>query len=440
MPSHKLSLLSAILININIMLGSGIFINTVVLTKQAGSLGAAVYLIVGLLLLPLIIGIGQLLHYHHESGTFYDFGKSVSPFFGFLSSWSYFTAKMSSSALGVHVCLSFLQSVIPVLQCIPILLFDASVICFFTLLNLLNLKIGKSIQYSFIGIKLIPIFFVIFAGLHLFNGAHFSPDTFIWSGIPTAIPLVLYAFSGFEASCSLSSRLKDPKKNGPRAIFISYAIVVTIVFLYQFLFYGSLGPMLGRIANGYLGSYPALLEKLSFHSADIKNGLQTLLSIAIASSSLGASYGIMFSNGWNLYTLAHNNHTFARKLFTALNAHGVPYACIVAEGALALAYIFISQGKQVPLQQVSALGGTIAYTLSSIALLILTYKSRNIIGTIPVLSLLSCLLLFASFVWAIAVNGPTLMLAVFFALLIFGSFMFYRKHEPHGRLEVFEEL
>ena len=52
--SQKLSLFSAILININIMLGSGIFINTAVLTQQAGSLGALVYPIVGLLLFPLL--------------------------------------------------------------------------------------------------------------------------------------------------------------------------------------------------------------------------------------------------------------------------------------------------------------------------------------------------------------------------------------------------
>ncbi len=440
MSSHKLSLLSGILININIMLGSGIFINTVLLTRQAGSLGALAYIVVALLLLPLILAIGQLLHYHHESGTFYDFGRAVSPFFGFLSSWSYFTAKLCTCALGIHVCLSFLQQVIPLLQSIPILLFDTFVIIIFTLLNLLNLKIGKSIQYSFIAIKLIPIFFVIFVGLYLFNGSYFTPDTFIWSGVPLSVPFVLYAFSGFEASCSLSSRLKDPKKNGPLAIFISFGAVVTTIFLYQLLFYGSLGMALGTIANGYLGTYPALLDKLALPAGAFKNNLQTILSIAIASSTLGASYGVMYSNGWNLYTLAHNNHTFFRKLFTTLNAHGMPYACILAEGTIALAYLLITRGNQVPLQQVSALGGTIAYTLSSIALLILTYKSRKVIGIIPVLSLISCALLIGSFIWTVTINGPTSMLMVFFALLIFGSFMFYKKHEPRGNLEIFEEI
>ena len=138
--SQKLSLLSAILINVNIMLGSGIFINTVILTKQAGSLGAVVYLLVALLLLPLILTIGQLLDYHPTSGTFYDFGRTISPYFGFISSWSYFTAKLCSSALAIHVCLSFLQQMIPVLKVIPLVLFDCLIAVLFVFSQSLTYK------------------------------------------------------------------------------------------------------------------------------------------------------------------------------------------------------------------------------------------------------------------------------------------------------------
>src|SRR5437868_2793596 len=113
--SKKLSLFSAILININIMLGSGVFINTALLPQQSGSLSAFVYLIVGLLLLPLILSIAKLMRYHQSDSTFYHFGSNISPFFGFVSSWSYFTAKLASCALGIHVCVSFLQRIIPAL-------------------------------------------------------------------------------------------------------------------------------------------------------------------------------------------------------------------------------------------------------------------------------------------------------------------------------------
>ena len=85
----KLSLLSAIFINVNIMLGAGIFINTSTLAQKTGLLGAGMYLLVGLLMLPLILSIAHLLRLH-PAGGFYIFAKKeISPFMGFFSGWSY---------------------------------------------------------------------------------------------------------------------------------------------------------------------------------------------------------------------------------------------------------------------------------------------------------------------------------------------------------------
>lgn len=440
MESHKISLPSAILINLNIILGSGLFINTAILTQLAGSLGAFIYPLVGLIILPLVLAIAQLLHYHQETGTFYHFGLSISPFFGFLSSWSYFAAKLCSCALSIHVCLSFLQQMILPLKAIPLISLDCTVILIFALLNLLHLRTGRAIQYSFLGLKLIPIFFAIFAGLYLFSGSYFTSSAALWSGIPTSIPLVLFAFSGFEATCSLSNHIKDAKKNGPRAIVLSYILVNVIVFLYQFLFYGSLGTYLGTLTNGYLGIFPALLTKLFGSTATAKDLLQPLLYLGIASSSLGAAYGIMYSNSWNLYTLARNNHVIKKKWFTHLNKYHMPAFCIVTEAVLAMIYIVISQGYQVPLQQVSALGGTIAYTISSLALLLLSYKTERKLRAIPILSLGSCLILIGSFIWAIAVKGPTPLLLLFMLIIFLGTLMFFRKHEPDKDIEIFEKI
>ena len=439
MQQPKLSLFSAILINTNIMLGSGIFINTVLLTKQSGSLGAFVYALVALLLLPLILAISQLLTEHHKNGTFYHFGLVVSPFFGFLSSWSYFIAKMCSCTLGIHVCVQFVQQIIPALQIINTLVLDTGIIIGFVLLNLLHLTLGRSIQYIFMGLKLIPIFFAIFAGFFLFSGAYLQ-GTALWSGIPMSVPLVLYAFSGFEASCSLSSCLENPEKNGPRAILISYSIVVILVILYQLLFFTSLGPTLGLLPKGYLDAFPALLQKLPSLQTSQKNILEGLLHLGIAASSLGASYGILYSNSWNLYTLARNNHTFGKAFIGKLNKHAVPAASVGIEGLLALLYLYITQGQQIPLQQVSALGGTIAYTCSVLSLGILTYRKYKKIGLTALLGLGSCLVLIGAFVWSITTRGPSLLLALFLALIAFGSYMFYKQHEPAPKDEIFEDI
>lgn len=422
----KLSLFAAILININIMMGSGIFINTVVLSKQAGSLGSAVYVLVGILLLPLILAIAQLLKYHPNGGTVYHFGASVHPYMGFISGWSYFTAKLASCGLGVHVCISFLQEMIPALKAIPILGLDTFVILAFAALNMLNLRLGQTIQYCFMGLKLVPILFAIIVGIFLFSGGNFSSNTFLWTGVPTSIPLVLYAFSGFEASCSLSAYIENSERNGPRAILISYLLVISIVTLYQTMFFGALGMQLSALPD-YRQAFPALLSIYLPASSVVKNILITLLHFGIASSSLGASYGILYSNSWNLYALAQNKHIFGHTILTKLNKHAIAYMCVVVEAILAIAYLLLAWGQQIPLQQVSAFGATVTYTLSAFALLIIVYRRHRKISLTALCSIASCSLLIGSFVWSIARNGIATLLVLFLGLLALGSFMFYTQ-------------
>lgn len=434
----KLSLISAILININIMLGSGIFINTTALTALSGSLGALDYIIVGILLLPLILAISELVKYYQDNSTFYNFGLSISPFFGFLSSWSYFVGKLCSCALALHVCINFLQQIIPALQVIPTILFDIIVVWLFTYLNLLNLQTGKRIQYSFIFLKLIPILFTIFAGIYLFSGSNFNGDSAIWSGIPLSIPLVIYAFSGFEASCSLSRHIENPEKNGPKAILISFAIVIFLISSFQFIFYGNLGLLLGKLQ--YTGAYPALIEKMWVDHLWFKELLIKLMHIGIAASSLGASYGIMYSNIWNLYTLAQANHTFQKNLLMKVNGHGIPTACVVIEGLLITTYLLLTSGSQLPLQQVGALGATIAYTFSAIGLIVLLYNKHKKITFVAIAGVLSCLIMISTFVWGIVTKGLSTLLLLFIIILIAGTAMFFSKHEKSGGDEVFEEI
>jgi amino acid transporter len=149
MRSPQLSLFEALLININIMLGSGIFINTVILSSYAGAASPLVYLTIGLLFFPLIYTIAQFFK-QLGLGTFYDFGKIVHPYVGFISSWSYFTAKMASSVLSMHVFVTLMQHIFPVLLGISSLACDSVLIILFVWLNSFNLRLGSSIQFYFI--------------------------------------------------------------------------------------------------------------------------------------------------------------------------------------------------------------------------------------------------------------------------------------------------
>jgi amino acid transporter len=417
----KLSLTAAILINLNIMLGSGIFVNTVLLAQSAQALGAFAYLLVGIILLPLIFTMSSLVKVY-PTGTFYDFGAPLHPFIGFVSSWSYFTAKLASCALGVHVCISLLQTIFPALTFVPTLALDVAVVLLFALLNMGNLRMGQSIQYFFITFKVVPILFAIIAGLYLLSHGTAPVPEVSLSGMFSSIPFVLYAFTGFEASCSLNRALRNPEKDGPRAILGAYLLGITIVFLYQLIFYSSLEGQLGYLSS-YLQAFPTLLRKLFPASRQLQNIFKILLHSGIASSSLGAAYGIMFSNSWNLYALAKQNHLTKSVFFAQLNRYAIPYVCVATEAAFAIAYLLFSQGNQIPLQQISSCGMTITYTLSALALVTFFYKQQRTFKPIPVLGLATCFIFIVTFVRNAANFGGSALL-LFLGILTAGICMF----------------
>jgi len=409
------------------MLGAGIFLNTVKLSKLAGALSGFSYLIIGLLMLPLVISIARLTGMYPDGG-FYAYGRNeISPFAGFLSAWAYFIGKLGSGALMAHFSLKLIQQLIPALAAIPILALDCIVIGMFVLLNMLNIKAGGRIQTGFTILKLVPICFAILVGFFLFDPSNLSAIHRIWEGIPSSLPFLFYAAMGFEAACVLSCKIKDPCKNAPRAIIISYAIAISIAIIYQLMFYGSVGTALSAIVQkpAYLHAFPALLQKLLPHLPKIALYLQAILHLALASSALGGSYGIMFSNTWNLYTLASHKHTFLHGLLTKLNRHAIPVACVLIEGVIYVTYLLVSKGNQVHLQPMSSLGVVFAYTLSVLALFLAKIRRPKtaIPLWIPIIGLLNCAILVYACIKSLFEKGFS-SLVTFMILMGLGGIMF----------------
>lgn len=419
---NSLSLPAAILINLNIMVGAGIFVNTVLLAQRAGAFGSLAYLIIAFLLLPLIITFAQLLR-DCPGGTFYDYGALMHPFAGFVAGWSYFIAKLASASLAIHVFSTLMQQLVPFLARIPIFSIDIFLVIAFSILNTLNLRIGRSIQYGFLCIKLIPIFFAIAAGLYFFAPSSFYGQVFAVSGMLESLPFVLYAFTGFEACCSLSRTIQDPERNGPRALLISYSLGVLMACCYQFFFWSALGPQLASL-NSYAQAFPTLLSHIFVVGALLYSLFFFLLNFGIAASSLGSAYGIIFSNTWNLFVLGQKQYTFFPSLITRFNRYKAPFICALVEGAIILSYLLLFRGELVPLQQICSLGMIITYTLSTLSFFVYSYTQRNTMNVVALIALLSCGILSFGYYTNIQKYGtqPTLYFALVLALGI-GMFL-----------------
>lgn len=390
MSTHKISLKHAILINLNIMIGAGIFINTIPFIKLAGPLSALIYLIVGILMMPLIFTIMELLK-RYPGGSFYTYAtNSLGKFWGFISSWSYFTAKLSSAAVMIHFSIKLIQSILPIFGQVNTLLIDAIIVSIFTYLNMQNMKTGSKIQVLFMVFKLATVLFVILASLYTILGNPLYIPTVDLSTLPGAIPQAIYVFAGFEAACSLSRHLQNPEKNGPKAVLISFFTALTIYIIYQFLFYQVISHK-DLTYSTYTEGLPIFFSSLKFGQHHVAM-LVAIFQLAIASSALGGAYGILFSNNWNLYTLAENNLLpFANK-FKTLNQQSIPYMCLIVEFVLTIFYLLITQGNNVPLQQINSLGCTITYLISTVSLFAIAQNK-----TLPILAIISCTLLLSTF-------------------------------------------
>lgn len=414
MPQQEtLSLPAAIFININIMLGTGVFINTVILARHVGSLGFAMYLLAGTLIFPLVWCIAKLTSLYNE-GNFFTFGKIISPYWGFISTWSYFIGKLGSASLSIHVFNTFLQHVFPTLRVWPPLFLDLSLVGIFVLLNMLNIKTGSKLQYGFVCTKLIPLFFAIGAGFIYFDFINVGLPHAIWEGIPVALPLSLFCCLGFEATCSLSKVIKDSKRNAPRAIFSSFFIVVLLAALYQLLFQASLGASLAEQTN-YTGAFPLLANLIAPKAIHI---LGPFFSTAIAVSALGGAYGIMFTNLWNLYTLGKNVQLPFSKHLLKMNSFNVPTFCVIAEGVICSLYLIFSKGAQIPLQYTATMACIFTYAVSVGAL----FKKKG--SLMSVLGLSTCFMLLGTtlygfmntdltplFIFSLIMTGGTLLYA-----------------------------
>ena len=416
-----ISLWSAIIININIIIGTGIFINTTELANRTGVLGGICYALVGLLLLPLILSFVRLIELYPQGGFYAYCSTSLSPFAGFLSTWCYFFSKLSSATLSIHIFTILMQKIFPTLALYNSLYIDFFILSIVLALNMLNVRTGSAIQKWIMVLKLFPVFFVIGIGIFFTQNSNLTPINQLWDGIPSAIPLVLHALLGFEIACAISRNIEKPHINGPRAILISYAIVIILFVLYQTLFYTAVGFSLGEQSN-YSNAFPLLITLLNVPHY-LQTMLGTFIHIAIAFSALSASFGIVYANLWNLYSLAELGHIPYAPFIMQHNRFNIPFLCVVAQGIIMIIYLIVICGKQVTFQQLSAFGAIITYALS-ISGLFATYIQKNKSLIIPLLGLFNCALLLSVALYAMWKSDNFIPVQLFLAIVFLGAFTY----------------
>ena len=144
-----------------------------------------------------------------------------------------------------------------------------------TIMNIAGGKISKILNNLMTISKLVPLCVFIAVGLFFVNGSNFTPfvPTHMADGaFANAAITMFFAYTGFEAIAVAAEDFKDPKKDLPRGIILTMIIVTIIYMLVVGISIGILGPDLavdkapiqtafGR-AVGPVGAYFILLGTL----------------------------------------------------------------------------------------------------------------------------------------------------------------------------------
>ncbi|PKN35381.1 MAG: amino acid transporter [Deltaproteobacteria bacterium HGW-Deltaproteobacteria-19] len=244
--SREMTLLDATMIGVGAMIGAGIFVLTGIAAGVAGPALLVAFVLNGAIALLTAMSYAELGSCYHDAGGGYLWVKEGLPKWnGFLSGWmSWFAHAVACSlyALGFgayfnHVLLEtgFTLPQWGFFSSQKLLAVLAALV--FAYINFRGAsetgKIGNFITIT----KIVILGIFVTFGIHLMFGrgnwqASFEP--FMpegWLGIVKAMGLTFIAFQGFEVISQSSEEIRNPKKNIPRAIFLSLLIVLPIYLL-----------------------------------------------------------------------------------------------------------------------------------------------------------------------------------------------------------------
>ena len=364
---RSLGLLDILMVGVAAMVGGSIFVLTGPAIGLAGSAVIVAFIINAIITLFTAMAYAELGSAMPEAGGGYLWVREGLPRpNAFISGWMAWLAHIIAGSLYAVSFASFLTGLLEMmnvshdlvlLNIIPLDKFIAVVsIAVFTYINIKGTsETGKTGDIVTI-IQLGLIFILIAAGLWVMSGnpnwkmnfSNFAPMGI--SGVVAAMGLTFIAFEGYEVIVQTGEEVKNPRRNIPRAIFISLGVVVTLYCLIAFVSIGAIFPagieswkFIGE--NGELGIMKAA-ELLAPYGAFIVLAGGLISTLAALNATTFSSARVAFAMGRN-YNLPYQLSAIHRKNKT-------PYVAILISGI-----IMAIMAYGLPLAQIAVAAGVI---------------------------------------------------------------------------------
>jgi len=337
MQKQSISLTTAILMNINIMVGSGILIGPGQIAKIAGNASFLAWPIAAFFLLPIVMSTVQLSKMFPGAGGFYSYAKEgLSQGFGFIAGWLYIVGYTFGTTLEVlalkQALLVAVGDVWPFNAHIPFTMLCVGLIM---VINSLGVRVLSNFLNAMTLIKLLPIITLIIS-IPLFLKGNFSVTATEISLLPAALTFPLFGLLGFEYCSSISHLIKDSQKNAPRAILFGFLITVALYTLFNF----GLLHVMGVDALRQFGA-SAFVGYMGISMPLIKVLFTAFITGASVLTLFAGATGMFYANTTLLHTLAEQRVLRGAAILETLNAAGRPWIIIILQGCASFALAII---------------------------------------------------------------------------------------------------
>jgi amino acid transporter len=410
---RTIGLFSAILININVIVGSGIFINVYPLMQGGGTGSFITYLLAALFLLPVVMVLAVLAVQQPESGGLYVYTRTyLHPFVGFLCGWGYFLGKSISVGLMANVMVAVFERMFPVLLAVPHIVLVVLLLTVLALLNIVGASIQGGAQRVFILAKVVPVLSVLLLLAWYGAAVPISFEHVSVGSLSGIVPIAVFAMVGFEVTCTIAHFFINPSYTIPRAALGGFVIVAAILAAFQYAL-GALLPV--SLLQSLPGLPAAALSAVAGMYVPSVVLFSQLLTACVYISILGGAFGVLTSNCWNLHRLAAQGHVPGARWLTRLTAGQVPWVSLLVEVVIAVLSVAITT-NQVPLQKMSILSVIFAFCCAMLAAVF----ARNTAGTylvnrfLVIAGLMSTLTLFGITLHQVFLHGLSLPYALLF--------------------------
>ncbi len=260
-----LGLWSAISIVIGTVIGSGVFLVPSTMIQYLGSTRNLfiVWIVAGVLSLFGALTYAELAAAMPEAGGEYVYlSEAYGPFWGFLYGWTQFWVAKSGSiatlAAGFYTYLTIFLPVLAATVCtVPLhigprgslleihygQLVAIALIVFLAGVNYVGVRAGGNVQLFVTAVKLLLIAGIVLVGLFSGRGdfSHFTMRVASVGGIAgffAAMVSALWAYDGWNNVSMVSSEIREPQRNLPRALILgTIAVIVTYLALNVSYFY-----------------------------------------------------------------------------------------------------------------------------------------------------------------------------------------------------------